>query len=192
VNPIPRAGHLLPHGALSWAATRDPDFFSFCARKADKTPKRLDEEELADWRAGRNAIYQLAALTIGARLAVADAQPSIFYRTRSVADDRLIRQPFPQKDVVPTMISVAQFSYRLPNNRTRRGRIFGLGLADVHRFQQPRRLGRNGRFTGTENVNLTKPAKRLVRGSATRTLITLSKSCSRFAFTAGGERGKRC
>jgi hypothetical protein len=25
------------------------------------------------WRAGRNAIYQLAALTIGARLAVADA-----------------------------------------------------------------------------------------------------------------------
>src|ERR1700756_510247 len=36
-------------------------------------PERLDEEELADWRAGRNAVYQLAALTIGARLAVADA-----------------------------------------------------------------------------------------------------------------------
>ena len=36
-------------------------------------PERLDEEELADWRAGRNAIYQLAALTVGARLAVADA-----------------------------------------------------------------------------------------------------------------------
>jgi hypothetical protein len=36
-------------------------------------PERLDEEELADWRAGRNAIYQLAALTIGTRLAVADA-----------------------------------------------------------------------------------------------------------------------
>jgi hypothetical protein len=35
-------------------------------------PERRDEEELADWRAGRNAIYQLAALTIGARLAVAD------------------------------------------------------------------------------------------------------------------------
>jgi hypothetical protein len=35
--------------------------------------ERLDEEELADWRAGRNAVYQLAALTIGARLAVADA-----------------------------------------------------------------------------------------------------------------------
>jgi hypothetical protein len=34
--------------------------------------KRLDEEELADWRAGRNALYQLAALTIDARLAVAD------------------------------------------------------------------------------------------------------------------------
>jgi hypothetical protein len=26
-------------------------------------PERLDEEELADWRAGRNAVYQLAALT---------------------------------------------------------------------------------------------------------------------------------
>jgi hypothetical protein len=35
-------------------------------------PERLDEEELAGWRAGRNAVYQLAALTIGARLAVAD------------------------------------------------------------------------------------------------------------------------
>jgi hypothetical protein len=34
---------------------------------------QLDEEELADWRAGRAAVYQLAALTIGARLAVADA-----------------------------------------------------------------------------------------------------------------------
>ena len=36
-------------------------------------PEHLDEEELADWRAGRNAVYQLAALTIGARIAVADA-----------------------------------------------------------------------------------------------------------------------
>jgi len=35
-------------------------------------PERLDEEELADWLAGRNAVYQLAALTIGARLAVAE------------------------------------------------------------------------------------------------------------------------
>jgi hypothetical protein len=38
-----------------------------------RMPERLDEEELADWRAGRNAVYQLAALTIGARLVVADA-----------------------------------------------------------------------------------------------------------------------
>jgi hypothetical protein len=30
-----------------------------------RVPERLDEEEL-DWRAGRNAVYQLAALTIGA------------------------------------------------------------------------------------------------------------------------------
>ena len=36
-------------------------------------PERLDAEELADWRAGRSAVYQLAALTIGARLPVADA-----------------------------------------------------------------------------------------------------------------------
>jgi hypothetical protein len=38
-----------------------------------RMPERLDDEELADWRAGRNAVYQLAALTVGARLAVADA-----------------------------------------------------------------------------------------------------------------------
>jgi hypothetical protein len=38
-----------------------------------RMPERLDEEELADWRAGRNAVYQFAALTVGARLAVADA-----------------------------------------------------------------------------------------------------------------------
>ena len=37
-----------------------------------RMPERLDEEELADWRAGRDAVYQLAALTVGARLAVAD------------------------------------------------------------------------------------------------------------------------
>ena len=37
-----------------------------------RMPDRLDEEELADWRAGRDAIYQLAALTVGARLAVSD------------------------------------------------------------------------------------------------------------------------
>ena len=35
-------------------------------------PQRLNKEELADWQAGRNAIYQLATLIIGARLAVAD------------------------------------------------------------------------------------------------------------------------
>ncbi len=37
-----------------------------------RMPERLDEEELADWCAGRNAVYQLAAPTVGARLAVAD------------------------------------------------------------------------------------------------------------------------
>jgi hypothetical protein len=34
-----------------------------------RMPAQLDEEE----RAGRSAVYQLAALTVGARLAVADA-----------------------------------------------------------------------------------------------------------------------
>ena len=38
-----------------------------------RMPRQLYEDELADWRAGRNAVYQLAALTIGARIAVADA-----------------------------------------------------------------------------------------------------------------------
>ena len=36
-------------------------------------PATLDDDELADWRAGRAAVYQLAALTIGARIAVAEA-----------------------------------------------------------------------------------------------------------------------
>ena len=36
-------------------------------------PAQLDEEELADWRSGRATVYQLAALTVGVRLAVADA-----------------------------------------------------------------------------------------------------------------------
>ena len=38
-----------------------------------RMPEHLDDEELADWHAGRNAVYQLAALTVGARLAAADA-----------------------------------------------------------------------------------------------------------------------
>jgi hypothetical protein len=44
------------------------------SERQPRTPAQLDEEELADWRAGRNAVYQLAALTIGARLAVADGR----------------------------------------------------------------------------------------------------------------------
>jgi hypothetical protein len=38
-----------------------------------RMPQRIDEEELADWRTGRNAVYQLAALTTGARQVVAEA-----------------------------------------------------------------------------------------------------------------------
>jgi hypothetical protein len=37
-----------------------------------RMPERPDEEELADWRAGRNGVRRLAALTVGARLAGAD------------------------------------------------------------------------------------------------------------------------
>lgn len=35
-------------------------------------PEHLDDEGLADWLGGHNGVYQLAALTIGARLAVVD------------------------------------------------------------------------------------------------------------------------
>src|ERR1700730_12277320 len=45
-----------------------------------RMPARLDEEELADWCAGRNAIYQLAALTIGTRLAVVSAAEHRFHK----------------------------------------------------------------------------------------------------------------
>src|SRR5271156_3763332 len=38
-----------------------------------RVPERLDEEELADWRAGRDTVYQLAALTLGQRYRVADS-----------------------------------------------------------------------------------------------------------------------
>ena len=56
-------GQLDP-GAVIWAVPGDWQ---------PRMPERLAEEELADWHAGRNAVYQLAALTIGARLAVAEA-----------------------------------------------------------------------------------------------------------------------
>jgi hypothetical protein len=49
-------------------------------------PARLDDEELADWRAGRNAIYRLAALTIGSRIAVADTEGLQGGRERSFAE----------------------------------------------------------------------------------------------------------
>jgi hypothetical protein len=39
--------------------------------------ERLDEEELADWRAGRNAVYQLAALTVARASRSRTHQPSI-------------------------------------------------------------------------------------------------------------------
>jgi hypothetical protein len=55
-------------GALDPAAVIEP----VAGEWQPHMPEQLDQEELADWRAGRNAVYQLAALTVGARLAVAD------------------------------------------------------------------------------------------------------------------------
>jgi hypothetical protein len=37
------------------------------------TNQAIDPPSFADWRAGRDAVYQLVALTIGARLAIAGA-----------------------------------------------------------------------------------------------------------------------
>jgi hypothetical protein len=54
-------------------------------------PERLDEEELADWRAGRNAVYQLAALTIGARLGVVDALSRTISRVPAMSPIRLLK-----------------------------------------------------------------------------------------------------
>ncbi len=51
----------------------DPARWSGPENGARVYPSVLDEEDLADWRAGRNAVYQFAALTIGSRIAVADA-----------------------------------------------------------------------------------------------------------------------
>jgi hypothetical protein len=48
-------------------------------------PERLDEEELEDWRAGRNAGYQLAALTVGARCAASRPLPRNGRRTTARA-----------------------------------------------------------------------------------------------------------
>jgi hypothetical protein len=53
-------------------------------------PERLDEEELADWRAGRNAVYQLAALTIGRASLSPTRKPSL--KGLSGATRRLIRR----------------------------------------------------------------------------------------------------
>ena len=59
-----------------------------------RMPEQLDEEELADWRAGRNAVYQLAALTIGAGLAVAEVGGAVFIGSvRAAKHRRQIENP---------------------------------------------------------------------------------------------------
>ena len=67
-SEIFRAGRPAPCGRLDPGVVIRPELGEWHPRM----PDRLDEEELADWRAGRDAIYQLAALTVGARLAVSD------------------------------------------------------------------------------------------------------------------------
>jgi len=56
-------------GELDPAAVIRPDPGEWHPRM----PDRLDENELADWRAGRNAVYQLAAPTLAPASRVADA-----------------------------------------------------------------------------------------------------------------------
>jgi hypothetical protein len=51
-----------------------------------RMPERLDEEELADWRAGRNAVYQLAALTIGRASLSPTRKPSLKGLSGATAD----------------------------------------------------------------------------------------------------------
>jgi hypothetical protein len=64
-------------------------------------PEQLDEEELADWRAGRNAVYQLATLTIGKapcgrrRMSRASALPK-----RRIQGFWKIHVPWPLKEAV--------------------------------------------------------------------------------------------
>ena len=59
-----------------------------------RMPERLDEEELADWRAGRNAVYQLAALTVGARLASPTHKPSLKGRNLRSCARSVVRARF--------------------------------------------------------------------------------------------------
>ena len=72
-----------PHTRRAYARAAD-EFLAWCASAGVPSIGAVQPvhvatwieagtRELADWQAGRNAVYQLAALTIGARLAVADA-----------------------------------------------------------------------------------------------------------------------
>jgi hypothetical protein len=54
-------------------ASRSPITATCSGRWRNASTSRAAGREKPDWRADRNAVYQLAALTIGARLAVADA-----------------------------------------------------------------------------------------------------------------------
>jgi hypothetical protein len=73
-NPRSRSAAASAARCASIAASSTPAVIRPVAGEwQPRMPRQLDEQELADWRAGRNAVYQLAALTIGARLAVADA-----------------------------------------------------------------------------------------------------------------------
>ena len=63
-------------------------------------PERLDEEELADWRAGRNAVYQLAALTVARASRSRTHQPSIrtlLYGGEPAASERRFAKRKPRR-----------------------------------------------------------------------------------------------
>src|SRR5207344_1183563 len=68
-----RLGYALPSSRIRLHSLIliDVRFSSSSPRSRPRTPEQLDEEELAEWRAGPMRSIKLAPLTIGARLAVA-------------------------------------------------------------------------------------------------------------------------
>jgi hypothetical protein len=133
-------------GQLDPAAVIRPELAEWHPRM----PKRLDEEELADWRAGRDAVYQLAALTVGARLAVVKRSTSRTWRIAVLSAG--IRSPV-QKPKERTLIGPAE----APSNRARSSRNAGrnhLGMPgeiiSEHRAKSSRNTGRNHLGTPSE------------------------------------------
>jgi hypothetical protein len=76
-----------------------------------RMPERLDDEELADWRAGRNAVYQLAALTSFAR-SCASSDRVAAASDRPIAKSRLFIRPPRRRGRVPMVELPSQGRWR--------------------------------------------------------------------------------